>query len=719
MPQIIKSHCSCLFLAIYLAFGTFLNAEIWDFENLPLPEIKGWDFEPEIVLNPLPDEGNPSRTVVKWQRAEGLFRGGLYVMTPAYYDFSENPICQIRVWSPKAGPVLFRAVNRGETRIEDRWAYIRKAERWETLRVSFLGLPSETFFWVGIMPFPESTEPCLMYWDDFGFTRPQVSPVRVPESTETSPGMRNPNGFHIRKGQLKDANRIPFLPRGSSIEGGMADAHSQFANEQATSVMAELGLNTVRILWNPQGDPYQLKRLLKKAEAEGLAVWITPQCSLDASVDFWNRPDVKGVMSLSLSNTFIGLKVDPLSFEPLQTAIRGLRKNFPELVIALELQWTKDAGLEDNAFKLREWLNTEDFGNMMVYWSLESAAVDGEPFSTVMNGFETKGLPTGVIWNRSPAGEDSLESSLASLRQHQAGWIASPWFPNQSKDSEGLIEPENPTQLTPLGSRYLLGRHGAIETSRRATLFDNRPNQPPYVAKAIRDITLAPGVREAKHIANLKQVFEDPESGDALKYRVDYISQPEDLEVSIDEESNISVMWKSGSSGSAIVSIRATEQELYWNPLSADAIFRVTSSDNLALYAPASASSLCDDGSQSVFLTDGRTDTWWSSLHSPGQWVSIDLRKLQAINYVRIYWDFGYATDFTLMGSGDGSEWQELRQISGNTSMITDCKDLNSEIRYLKLILNTPSQTYGFGIREIEIFPENTKMQESKASSDH
>jgi hypothetical protein len=87
-------------------------------------------------------------------------------------------------------------------------------------------------------------------------------------------------------------------------------------------------------------------------------------------------------------------------------------------------------------------------------------------------------------------------------------------------------------------------------------------------------------------------------------------------------------------------------------------------STDLALGKTATASSTDASAGPPGNVTDGDSDTRWSSGYQDGQWIQVDLGSTATVDRVSIEWESAYATEFTIQVSGDGQNWTDATSVS-------------------------------------------------------
>ncbi|WP_307795557.1 discoidin domain-containing protein [Actinacidiphila acididurans] len=84
---------------------------------------------------------------------------------------------------------------------------------------------------------------------------------------------------------------------------------------------------------------------------------------------------------------------------------------------------------------------------------------------------------------------------------------------------------------------------------------------------------------------------------------------------------------------------------------------------DLARGKPATASSTDSSAGPPGNVTDGDSNTRWSSGYADNQWIQLDLGAGADIDHVVIEWEVAYATDFTIQVSPDGQQWTDATHV--------------------------------------------------------
>lgn len=125
---------------------------------------------------------------------------------------------------------------------------------------------------------------------------------------------------------------------------------------------------------------------------------------------------------------------------------------------------------------------------------------------------------------------------------------------------------------------------------------------------------------------------------------------------------------------------------------------------DLALHAPAEASTTDQDDHEAGNVTDGDAGTRWSSAYEDDQWIRVDLGSTQSFDRVDLTWEQAYAKTFVVQVSADGSKWTDVRSVdngavplpfgNGNASLRVEDFDRRTA-RYVRLSCGLRNTSWG------------------------
>ncbi len=91
---------------------------------------------------------------------------------------------------------------------------------------------------------------------------------------------------------------------------------------------------------------------------------------------------------------------------------------------------------------------------------------------------------------------------------------------------------------------------------------------------------------------------------------------------------------------------------------------------DLALHAPASASSTDNAANTAAAAVDGDDNTRWSSAYSDDQWIRVDLGAARDFDRLTLLWESAYALTFTVQVSDDGEEWTDVKAVDNRPNQL-------------------------------------------------
>ncbi len=126
---------------------------------------------------------------------------------------------------------------------------------------------------------------------------------------------------------------------------------------------------------------------------------------------------------------------------------------------------------------------------------------------------------------------------------------------------------------------------------------------------------------------------------------------------------------------------------------------------NIALNKNVTVSSVEEAGFEGQYAVDGNSTTRWSAtLYADPQTISVDLGANYNISQIKINWEAAYGKDFLVQVSTDNSNWNTVRNITGNTSLTNDYTGLTATGRYVRIHGTARGSIYGYSIYELEVY---------------
>ncbi|MFF2369820.1 discoidin domain-containing protein [Agromyces sp. NPDC058110] len=100
---------------------------------------------------------------------------------------------------------------------------------------------------------------------------------------------------------------------------------------------------------------------------------------------------------------------------------------------------------------------------------------------------------------------------------------------------------------------------------------------------------------------------------------------------------------------------------------------------------------------------DGDQATRWSSEWAPTGWLQVDLGQPTAFDTIQLTWEAAYAKSYTVKTSNDGTNWTDLKTVTGGDGGI-DQFVAPATARYVRFELTERGTDWGFSIFEAGIY---------------
>jgi chitinase len=147
-----------------------------------------------------------------------------------------------------------------------------------------------------------------------------------------------------------------------------------------------------------------------------------------------------------------------------------------------------------------------------------------------------------------------------------------------------------------------------------------------------------------------------------------------------------------------------------------------TAATNIALNKTVTVSSVELAGLEGPKAVDGNATTRWSSLQNVDpQWIAVDLGASYSVTGVKVTWEAAYATAYRIQLSADGSNWNDIKSITGNTALVNDHAGLSGSGRYIRIYGTARGTVYGYSIYELEVYgtlaPTSTNLALGKTAT--
>jgi endoglucanase Acf2 len=130
-----------------------------------------------------------------------------------------------------------------------------------------------------------------------------------------------------------------------------------------------------------------------------------------------------------------------------------------------------------------------------------------------------------------------------------------------------------------------------------------------------------------------------------------------------------------------------------------------TTAIDLALFHPATASSVENGGTPAAYAVDGDSTTRWSSQFSDPQWIYVDLGSTYNISEVKLNWEHAAGRDYQIQVSGDATNWTAILTVTGNTtSGWHDYPGLSGSGRYVRMYGTARTTQYGYSLYDYNVY---------------
>jgi len=146
----------------------------------------------------------------------------------------------------------------------------------------------------------------------------------------------------------------------------------------------------------------------------------------------------------------------------------------------------------------------------------------------------------------------------------------------------------------------------------------------------------------------------------------------------------------------------------------------VSTSTNLALNKPATASSAESTSLTAARAVDGSLSSRWSSLYSDNQWITVDLGVAQTINHVVLNWEAAYGKSYQIQTSSDGITWNTVYSTTAGVGGTEDIRFNAVSVRYVKMNGVQRATVWGYSLYEMMVYndaPQNLAANKPASAS--
>jgi hypothetical protein len=117
-----------------------------------------------------------------------------------------------------------------------------------------------------------------------------------------------------------------------------------------------------------------------------------------------------------------------------------------------------------------------------------------------------------------------------------------------------------------------------------------------------------------------------------------------------------------------------------------------------------------------AYIVDGNFLTLWTSGHNDNQWLEIDLERIYKVDKMILHWGDDFATNYRFGFAVEKNGYNLVHTISNGQGGVEEYDGLNSDGRYLKIMLDKRAvASGGFSFIEIEVYGiKNPKDDDNK-----
>jgi lysophospholipase L1-like esterase len=123
---------------------------------------------------------------------------------------------------------------------------------------------------------------------------------------------------------------------------------------------------------------------------------------------------------------------------------------------------------------------------------------------------------------------------------------------------------------------------------------------------------------------------------------------------------------------------------------------------NLAFNKIATASSV-NGNNVPTNAVDGNASTYWSSVNSDPQWLSVDLGTVQNISRVRWVWTAAYGKSYQIQISTNNATWVSVYNTTGGVGGTNSVSFAPASARYVRIYGTARANGLGYGIYEFQV----------------
>ncbi|MBN2535801.1 MAG: discoidin domain-containing protein [Spirochaetales bacterium] len=324
---------------------------------------------------------------------------------------------------------------------------------------------------------------------------------------------------------------------------------------------------------------------------------------------------------------------------------------------------------------------TSPFHHPASYWEFDKPVLIGE--------FPAKGIREIGKGFMPQTSLTSKESYLYAFENGYAGALGWTWT---AHDGFGGVIDAAP------------GMEALFEKFKEYVAVDIGVNRPPLSLKNVENLIVDIGTETYDNYVNVYGLFRDFEDGQDLNYSIGEITNPDLLSAEIDAEGNVDFTFFPDKYGMTYVKIHAKDSAgdigtarfivMVYDPLRG----------NLALFKPATASTIEMESVKTPFINDGLTETRWSSIYKDDEWVYIDLGQVFTVGRFSLNWEVAYGLEYEIQVSFDKENWTTVYHEKKGDGKIDEITINPVEARYVRMYGIKRGTQWGFSLWEFEIY---------------
>lgn len=156
------------------------------------------------------------------------------------------------------------------------------------------------------------------------------------------------------------------------------------------------------------------------------------------------------------------------------------------------------------------------------------------------------------------------------------------------------------------------------------------------------------------------------------------------------------------NTGTAIISSSASSSKVSVSSSSTSSTTTSVGTTNLALNAPAVASSI-ETIWEARFVSDGDATTRWASLQTDAQWIYVDLGSVKSIGRVVLNWEAAYGKSYQIQTSNDAVTWTPIYSTTNGVGG-KEILNVSGSGRYVRMLGIARGTGYGYSLFDFEVY---------------